>query len=370
MKTSLQTFTRTHLHTLTAVLLGLGIAACDSAIGGGDGLPAVAECSVPESAFQQGCNGKDCIPSLTNPDVVAASEVSYLDDDSRVIGIVLDGQPLAVPHGILWWHEIANLDRADVQVAVTYCPLTGSSLAFDRAVIGGSTFGISGLLFQNNLTMYDRTSGESLWPQMNRAAGCGPESGTALPAVPILEMTWAGWRSLHPQTRVISNETGFDRNYRRYPYGDYESLGNRRLLDSRTAIDERRPPKERVLGIPSGEGGIAFPFGALDATGEPFQVVEETSGGEVVVFWDKERQAAAAYQRALPDRTLSFTVQQGQIMDAETGSVWRIDGLATAGPLEGTRLEPIADAYVAFWFAWAAFQPETRLWQGGEGETS
>ena len=364
-------FPLTFLPSLLTLLTLLGLAACDSAVGGGDELPEVTECSVDEDAFQQGCNGKDCIPSLTNPDVVAASQISYLDDDSRVIGIVLDGQPLAVPHGILWWHEIANLDGADVQVAVTYCPLTGSSLAFDRAVIGGSTFGISGLLFQNNLTMYDRTSGESLWPQMNRAAGCGPESGTALPAVPILEMTWAGWRSLHPQTRVISNETGFDRNYRRYPYGDYEQLGNRRLLDSRTAIDSRRPPKERVLGLPDGEGGIAFPFGVLDATGEPFQVAEETLGGEaVVVFWDQERQAAAAYRRTLPDRTLTFAVQAGQIVDAETGSTWRIDGRATSGPLEGTRLEPIAEAYVAFWFAWAAFQPETRLWQGGEGETS
>ena len=371
---SRQTAPRAFLPSCLLTLLTLlGIAACDSAIGGTDGPPAVAECSVDEGAFQQGCNGKDCIPSLTNPEVVTASEVGYLDDDSRVIGIVLDGQPLAVPHGILWWHEIANLDaeNADVHVAVTYCPLTGSSLAFDRAVIGGSTFGISGLLFQNNLTMYDRTSGESLWPQMNRAAGCGPESGTALPAVPILEMTWAGWRSLHPQTRVLSNETGFDRNYRRYPYGDYERPDNRRLLDSRTAIDERRPPKERVLGIPSGDGGIAFPFGALDATGEPFQVVEEMSGGEpVVVFWDRERQAAAAYRPYAPNQTLSFAVREGQIVDAETGSTWRIDGLATTGPLEGTRLEPIADAYVAFWFAWAAFQPETRLWQGGEGETS
>ena len=250
------TFLPSYLLTLLTLL---GLAACDSAVGGGDELPEVTECSVDEDAFQQGCNGKDCIPSLTNPDVVAASQISYLDDDSRVIGIVLDGQPLAVPHGILWWHEIANLDGADVQVAVTYCPLTGSSLAFDRAVIGGSTFGISGLLFQNNLTMYDRTSGESLWPQMNRAAGCGPESGTALPAIPILEMTWAGWRSLHPQTRVVSDETGFDRNYRRYPYGDYEQLGNRRLLDSRTAIDSRRPPKRARAGPSRWRGRHCLP---------------------------------------------------------------------------------------------------------------
>ena len=282
-----------------------------------------------------------------------------------MIGVVLDGEPLAVPHGILWWHEVANLDGADVQLAVTYCPLTGSSIAFDRAAIGGRTFGISGLLFQNNLTMYDRTSGESLWPQMNRAAGCGPQSGTALTAVPILEMTWAGWQSLYPNTKVISGQTGFDRNYRQYPYGDYERLNNGRLLDARTPLDERRPPKERVLGLPDGEGGIAFPFGALEATGAPFRVVEETVGGEaVVVFWDQERQAAAAYRRALPDRALSFELRDGEITDVETGSAWRIDGRATAGPLRGTQLQPIPDAYVAFWFAWAAFQPETRLWEG------
>ena len=367
---NVHTFTRTYLHTSAALLLALGIAACDSATGSGGGLGELpvgeASCSVPEDAFQQGCSGKDCIPALTNPDFVAASEAAYLDADSRVIGVVLGGRPLAIPHGILWWHEIANLDGADDQIAVTYCPLTGSSIAFDRDAIEGRTFGVSGLLFKNNLTMYDRGGGESLWPQMNLAAGCGPQNGAVLDAYPVLEMTWAGWRSLHPDTEVISGRTGFERDYRAYPYGDYERLDSRSLLDSRVEIDERRPPKERVLGLPDGgDGGIAFPFRALDATGAPFQAVEEMAGGvPVVVFWDRERQAAAAYRRALPDRQLSFEVRDGQIVDVETGSTWRIDGQATAGPLEGTWLAPVRDAYVAFWFAWAAFQPETRLWTG------
>ncbi|MEM9665534.1 MAG: DUF3179 domain-containing protein [Bacteroidota bacterium] len=343
---------------------GLVLAACDSSSSDlTDGPPDDDACSIPANQFASGGVAKDGIPALTDPEMTTSNEQgsTYLDDDSRIIGLVVDGQAYALPHNILWWHEIANLNLPGLQVAVTYCPLTGSSLTFDRAVADGAEFGVSGLLFQNNLTMYDRRSSESLWPQMNRASGCGTADGTVLPMVASMEMTWQAWQTLHPATKVISSRTGVyaASRYQSYPYGDYEVEHNDELLFP-MAIDRRRPPKERVLGIPL-DGGRSYPFGLLDASEAPVQaVMDEVGGRPITVFWDRTARAAMAYYAD----ARTFRVEGNQVIDTETGSTWRIDGLATAGPQAGTTLEPVAEAYVAFWFAWAAFHPETELWEG------
>ena len=349
---------------LIGSVLLLSLAACDlndsnvDLPGGSD------DCNIPTSLFADGGVGKDGIPALTDPDFVNASESAFLSGNNRVIGLIVDGQPIAVPHNILWWHEIVNLNVESQKIAVTYCPLTGSSMAFDRAAVGGGAFGVSGLLFQNNLTMYDRTNDESLWPQMNREAGCGPRTGAPLPMVAVYEMSWAGWRALYPDTRLLSDQTGFPRNYTTtgYPYGSYETPDNSSLLFP-MAIDDQRPPKERVLGIPDGDGGVAFPFFELDAAG-PFRAVHEKVGGQdVVVFWDRSKQGAMAYRPRANGQDLTFQALESGLFDNQTGSRWELDGRAVEGALADTRLEPVAEAYVAFWFAWAAFQPDIRLWQ-------
>ncbi len=356
------------LRRWSAVLLGgvllLGLAACDS--GGEVDIPSgTDDCIIPTARFGDGGVGKDGIPALTDPEFIAADEVDFLDGSNRVIGFFVDGIAVAVPHNILWWHEIINFNFSDaLRLAVTYCPLTGSSMAFDRAVVGGGEFGVSGLLFQNNLTMYDRTDDESLWQQMNREAGCGPRTRTRLPMFPVVEMTWDGWRALHPDTRVVSDRTGFLRNYAPsgYPYGNYEDPNNGALLFP-MQIDGRRLPKERLLGIPDSDGGIAFPFSELDAAG-PYQAVHETVAGlALVVFWDRAKEGAMAYRPFAAGQDLTFEARDEGLFDTQTGSRWRLDGLAAEGPLAGEQLEPVAEAYVSFWFAWAAFQPSTRLWE-------
>jgi hypothetical protein len=182
-----------------------------------------------------------------------------------VIGLEINGEFVAVPHNILWWHEIANFD--EFGLAVTYCPLTGSSMVFDRAGANGAEFGTSGFLFNNNLVMFDRTAvdGEdSLWPQMRAGSFCGPSEGKRLKLFPHVEIEWEDWLALHPDTRVVSSETGFPRDYTLYPYGIYEREDNDQTLADIKIVDDRRPVKERVLGIPFNDGGgIAFPFGAL-----------------------------------------------------------------------------------------------------------
>ncbi len=361
-------FVRRWSAVLLCGVLMLSLPACDSAnavdIPGNE-----SACTIDASLLADGGVGKDGIPALTDPEFVSASEVNFLNGTNRVIGLVVDGQAVAVPHNILWWHEIVNFNFASLGMAVTYCPLTGSSMAFDRASIGGGEFGVSGLLFQNNLTMYDRTDDESLWPQMNREAGCGPRTGARLTMLPVMEMTWDGWKALHPDTRVVSDNTGFLRNYTPtgYPYGNYEAPSNGSLLFP-MQIDGRRDPKERVLGVPAGDGGMAFPFFDLDAGG-PYRAVQRVVGErDVVVFWDREKQGAVAFLSRAAGQDLTFEGRDDGLFDIETESRWRLDGLAVEGVLTGERLEPVADAYVAFWFAWALFQPQAFLWQNSSAE--
>jgi len=119
-----------------------------------------------------------------------------------------------------------------------------------------------------------------------------------------------------------------------------------------------------VLGIPDDRlGGAVFPFFELDANGPVRALHESVAGTPVVVFWDRALQGAMAYQPTLDGQSMTFEARQGRIVDVGTESTWRLDGLAIDGPLTGAHLEPIAEAYVAFWFAWAAFHPETRIWE-------
>jgi len=335
------------------------------------------ECSIPTDRIADGGVGRGGIPALSDPELVpvGASGTEYLDaavsadPDTRVIGLRrTDGRSIAVPLRILWWHEIVNFDFGERRIAVTLCPLTGSSLAFDRAAVDGREFVVSGLLYMNNLMMAAEDGGRTLFPQMSRAARCGPDRGTELEEVHITEMSWEAWKGLHPDTRVIASSTGFQRDYTEYPYGSYNSVGNSTTLFPVPRIDGRRPPKERVLGIPDGDGGLAVPFGALESAG-PVAVDSVAVGGVPAwVFWKTAAKGAAAYRptAALASgeaREVSFVVDGGEIVDRETGSTWTLDGRAVAGPLEGARLEPLEEAYVAFWFAWALFQPDTEIWE-------
>lgn len=365
------TYTLVRPIAAAAMLLLSGCSDDRSSLNGpGTALPNPAGCSIPPSQIFSGGPGKDGIPALTNPELVGPSDAgaSYLREFDRVIGLDLDGERVAVPLNIGWWHEIVNMQIGGVNVAVTHCPLTGSSLVFDRGPLADVEFGVSGLLYQNNLIMYDRSSGESLWPQMSRSARCGSQVGTALAMVPSIETTWAVWKTLHPETRVVSSNTAHPRDYLLYPYGNYDEPTNRALLfPLPRGIDSRRPPKERVLGIPESvdgdEGGVAFPFGLLRDIGD-VAVVEASAGGrDVVVFWNGAASGAMAYETELDDGTrLSFRVEGTRIVDAETGSVWRLDGRSIEGPLASRRLRAVAEAHVAFWFAWAAFHPFTRVW--------
>ncbi len=330
-------------------------------------------CRLTPDALFSGGPGRDGIPALMNPPFVPLShpDAAYVDEylrqrggtdapDARVVGLFVDEIPIAIPHNILWWHEIVNADLGGRRLAITYCPLTGSALVFDASAVSTARFGVSGLIYQNNLVMFDEET-ESLWPQLCRSAALGAKSGTQLVQFPAIEMRWEAWKERHPSTVIVSGQTGFARDYTTFPYNGYES-NDFLLFPLASRVDERRPLKERVLGIP-GDGGLALPFGELAAAG-PTAVVRHTVGAdELIVLWDREARAAAAFHPVTEDGlAVSLRPESAGFVDLQSGSTWDVEGRAISGPNAGKRLVPYSEAYVAFWFAWSAFNPATRIW--------
>ena len=325
----------------------------------------------PDVLFAGGAS-RNGIPSLLNPALVPLSDpgATYLDDyaqsgavEARVVGLVIDDTPIAIPHNVLWWHEIVNIDLGGRRLAISYCPLTGSALVFDLTAAGVQRFSVSGLIFQNNLVMLDEET-ESLWSQMCSLAGIGDRQGTQLVQIPAIEMLWVAWKARHPGTLVISSETGFDRNYTQNPY-EFYVVNDLLLFPLRDSVDPRRPLKERVLGIPDGAGGIAIPFSELTGSAETTVIQTEIAGEIIQVLWDREARAAMAfYPRTADGRDVTLRPEGAGFVDQETGSVWNVEGRAVSGPLAGSSLVPHEGAFVAFWFAWSAFHPLTRIWTG------
>ena len=354
--------------------VAVAVLVCAATGGCSDGDPAAVvsealQCGELDPAFlADGGVGRDGIPALTNPLFVEAAEsdeTSYMTERSRVIGVQVGGEWLGIPHNIMYRHEVVNLDAGAEQIVVTYCPLTGSALAFDRSSVAGAEFGVSGLLYQANLIMYDRNADDSLWPQMAGAAACGPRQGRALERLPVVETTWGGWRTLLPGSRVVGAGFLDAGTYSVNPYGTaYESPSNGDYLGFPIPRgDDRRLPKERVLGLPAHSGGppLAFPFHAMDALGAAWVGDFEYGGEPAAVLWDRGRFAATAVRPFAGGRRLTLRVDGTRVVDDETGSTWNVAGVAESGPLAGQRLAPIPEAYVAFWLAWVAFHPETEL---------
>jgi hypothetical protein len=297
--------------------------------------------------------------------VSAAEADSFLAPSALVLGVAAGGVARAYPHQVFWWHEIVNDVVGGVPIAVSYCPLTGSGMVYDPVIAGRTLdFGVSGLLFDNNLVLFDRAT-DSLWSQMRVEGVCGAFAGRRPTLLPVVQSTWAAWKALHPDTTVVSFDTGFARNYNQYPYGTYDQVGDDTLLFPQNVVDTRRPLKELALGIREGAASRAWPYGAL---GERSAVNDTVGGRAVVVVYDADAEMAVAFERDVEGQRLTFDVADGagfpfRLHDRESGTLWDLTGVAVEGPLLGARLEPVA-TYSAMWFAWAAFNEGTEVFEG------
>lgn len=351
--------------TLCVAALAVGVTACGDSDVAGQDRPT---CDLFSNLVVDGGVGRDGIPALTNPNLAAADSADFLQPGDRVLGVVQNGTARAYPIPVLWWHEIINDTLGGEPVLTTYCPLTGSGLAFDPRVGAAGTvaeFGVSGLLFENNLMMFDRET-ESLWPQLLLGAACGDETGTELRRVAVVETTWDAWRAEYPTTTVVSTNTGFNRNYDTYPYGNYDLPSNPVLLAPSSPYSMARLPKELMLGVQVGGETVAYPYAVLDTLGTVSAVNDTVGGQPIVVTFHAASNTPLAFDARVAGVVLTLAVSGSVpelLEDAQTGSLWTHWGLAVDGPLNGTRLRQLRDAYTVFWFAWSIFHPDTRLFR-------
>ena len=264
---------------------------------------------------------RDGIPALTSPDTVPAGKVDFLDPDDRVLGVVVGETAKAYPIKILNWHEIVNDSIGSQHYVVSYCPLCGSGMVFATNVGDSAAlnFGVSGLLYNSDVLLYDRQTA-SLWSQLEGKAISGQLKGTPLPQLPALNTTWREWKARYPDSLVMDPNTGYRRDYDRNPHRGYEK--SRRLYFK---VNHQAPPtyhpKEQVLGIDIDGTYKAYPFEELSRAGKA-QLSDTVAGRKITIFWNESERSAYAMQG---DKVIPSTV--------------------------------------AYWFAWFTFHPKTGLFK-------
>jgi hypothetical protein len=278
----------------------------------------VSNATIPLRQIEQGGPPRDGIPSIDNPHFESAEAVNWLADDDRVLGISIDGDSRAYPLAIMNWHEIVNDIVADTPVAITFCPLCGTGMAFDARVDERSlNFGVSGLLYQSDVLLYDRNT-ESLWSQIMRQAVAGPYKGALLNMLPLAHTSWGHWVEQHPDTRVLTRDTGVPRDYDVDPYLGYAD-SPRLMFPVANEAPGPWHPKEWVLGVTIAGQHKAYPFSALDKLGvDRFQ--DELSGIDFEIRWHSESRSAEMFAD-----------------------------------------DAVQPSLTAFWFAWYAFHPDTEV---------
>ena len=225
---------------------------------------------VPVAQIKHGGPGRDGIPAISQPDFVSAVQASFLSDTDRVLGINMQGRQKAYPVRILNYHEIVNDRFGDVAVLVSYCPLCGTGMAFLANRHGKDfDFGVSGLLYNSDVLLYDRQT-ESLWSQIRKQAITGPLKGQRPQQIPLEHTSWLDWRAHYPQTRVLSQNTGYQRDYSCSPYVGY--VDSEQIMFDVSAIDHRFHPKEWVIGVEINGVTKAYPFSRLSDSVQSRQI--------------------------------------------------------------------------------------------------
>jgi hypothetical protein len=346
--------------------------------------------AVPYQEIFSGGPGKDGIPAIDNPRFESIEEArAWVTGDGPVISLEVNGQARAYPLAVLAWHEIVNDTIGGVPVIVTFCPLCHTALAFERTLDGTvHDFGVSGNLRFSDMVMYDRQS-ETWWQQATGKGIVGELTGAKLGFLPSQLIGLDQFAETYPDGIVMNRDTGWGRDYGRNPYVGYDTADQQPFLFD-GATDGRLSPKERVvtIGEQDNTAPISIPYSELRSNGVANVDFE---GQPLVALWQPGAVSAldAAYidesedvggtgvfSAVVDGDTLTFTRdgdEAAPITDLETGSTWDVTGRAIDGPLSGTVLEPVPHGD-HFWFAWAAFVPQTGIWTsdgvislGGEG---
>jgi hypothetical protein len=337
---------------------------------------------------------------------------AWLQDQEPVLVFIWNETARAYPMQILTWHEIVNDKVAELPLAVTFCPLCNSGLAFDRRIPlsaeaklavealnpeavfsevtsdllslyqeqGGSeeitavlevTFATSGLLYNSNLLMFDSHT-STLWSQLGGDGNVGTLTGVKLLRYPAQVMSFGDFKQSFPEGLVLSRDTGFQRRYGENPYLGYDVAGEPAFLFDGVS-DGRLPPKTRVITLELSGETVAYPFEVLKEK----RVVNDSVGGEAItLFWQAgtvsaldaqviagsdDVGAVGVFSRKVNGVLLTFEWNGEAFTDKETKSTWNLAGRAVGGKLSGTQLQAVIHDNT-LWFAWAAFKPETKIY--------
>jgi len=212
------------------------------------------------SELKRGGPPKDGIPSIDDPAFVSQNEAAiWIENKEPVIAIEHDGEGRAYPLQILIWHEIVNDNIEGDPLLVTFCPLCYSALVFERTVDGEVLeFGVSGFLRHSDLVMFDRKT-ETLWQQFTGKAIVGDYVGKTLNQLPSQIISFGQFQENYPDGKVLSRDTGYDRNYGANPYTGYDDINNTPLFGAGND-DGRLPPMEKVIGVKLDDHQKAYPY--------------------------------------------------------------------------------------------------------------
>ncbi len=218
--------------------------------------------SIPLDQVLNGGPGKDGIPSIDNPQFISIAEAQRVEEgQTEGLAVSINGESRFYPYTVLVWHEIVNDTVGGKNVSVTFCPLCGSGIVFDRNLASEvTTFGVSGLLWESNLLMFDRAT-ETLWSQAKGEAVIGSETGEKLSVIDSDLITLDAFIAKYPTGTVLSRKTGNLRAYGFYPYGDYEQ--NDQYIFPISNTDTRYDGKELMYVVPLKDSSAAFPRAAL-----------------------------------------------------------------------------------------------------------
>jgi len=262
---------------------------------------------------------KDGIPSIDNPKFESVESAdNWIGDDELVLGFIYKNEKRVYPLQVLVWHEIVNDNIAGDPILITYCPLCGSGIAYERTLDGEEVeWGTSGKLFNSNLVMYDRKT-DTYWSQIDGLAIFGELTGEQLTPLSIDTVSWEEWKEIHPDSRVLSRNTGYARAYGRDPYGSY--YVNSFLIAPVENEDDRVHPKTVIFGI------------IVDGN---YAAYKEDDLKELITITDTVGEVNIRIERL-------------------DGGIVKVTNLDTNEEIVKER---------GFWFAWYAFHPTTTLFE-------
>lgn len=343
-----------------------------------DELPAP---SIDLARLRSGGPPPDGIPSIDDPEFHDASTVDYLRANDPVVALEVNGDARAYPLDIMIWHELVNDTVGGVPVSVAYCPLCNSVTVYEREIDGQVLdFGVSGLLYNSSLVMYDRQT-ETLWSHFTGEPLYGALSAAELVSMPATIVGFGTWRAEHPEGLVLNRSTGSNRDYGRNPYPGYDDVDADPFLFEGD-VDGRYTAMTRVVGIESADGSSAATFPLLDLR-DAGVMTAKIGGDDAVAFWVPGSSSAldstevsggvdvgstGVFSPVVVGRSLTFESAldadgSATISDIETASTWNVFGEATDGELAGTQLEQFVHIDT-FWFAWVAFHPDAAVATG------